>query len=1369
MKLKDAKIYVKKFNRVKTNTPKTAFLFIEDNPANAVDFMAVKPFGIKYIIEPRFDDRGRLIKDEYKVNSKLSTSEEIEVLDMRRLGTALKRNKPIAINLNPIFKAAEKDKKKFNWKNAPLIERINSAIDTIAQKCKDYDYETVIVYSIDMTLEHPNLIPNSRIFPIIWKLKDAESKSETIDYLMLTNINEDRSTKHIILYDHGVFNYKRAFALVSRYIRKAKSVDSSKEVSDDMSRTISSESDRVVFDLQKLTGAGDVDIKRIIMSNRNEIDKAKAITTLTIMKQAVASSSEINRFVGDVVDKNIESEKIENYSNKYKEFTLKYEKPIDPKIISDSVHNSVMSAAAKAANKDIDVSQMKNRRQAEMDQIFMSDIKKVVNELALKNDGFELKNIRVKKVDAPTSKDIRNTQEEEIRITYENFAGNENTIIFKIPKLINGMYFRHYGQKKALMYQVIPDIVTKPKPDVVRIATNYSVIKITKKGKAAKNYFQIYIGGQKMPVALPLAYWIGTDALLKAMGIEFTVHNEKETKDDLFINGKYYSVYPNDEGQYGIVNGLKRVLKKNEDDLASFEADTDQEFYENLLKETFGSARMLLILQNIRQNFMDPITKDIAIQKNIPITLPAILIYGVNYLERAPVTRLTDLTKSRLRYSEVMVQSISKILQASYNDYKSRAAVGDESAQIFVDPNIVIKDLQQSTLLTIVETVNPIEEIQTLTRFKPMGPGGIPSKAAVTLAVRNLDKTYYGIVDPADTPESDSIGISQQFVVSQDLSNSRGFFPQYSSSNKNQIFGIGSALTPFAKHDDTNRLQMAANQIRQAIPLQNPQPPVVQTGYENVVREMLSNSFVKKSPVNGTIVEIVAKSKIVVKGTDGKLHSIPINPMKLHSGSGKSAGSIFNPKIKVGDKVIVDQILAEGSHIKDGILSMGRTLLTALMPYSGFTYEDSLCISQRLADEHELTSIHVLEYEFFFDENLELETLSAIGDKLNSGSPLIIFKKAGGEGLFLEPDEYDDNDNDSLDIVEDISTKTILSPNCVVEAIEIYSNKDIADEFKQYQVGGIGGHTYKGNPFVGSYLLVRVSQILPITAGDKLCNRHGNKGVISRVVPTELMPTWRGNPIDIIYNPLSVVGRMNMGQILEMYLGLCCKELGIKVLESKKNKVKVMKYITDFYTAIDATKDKRISKVVINGYNKVINSNYSKFINELEAGKDFTSLAPQFEECKIEDIQIAMKQLGLKEAYTIDLPEIGVKTVRPVAIGYQTWYKLEHIVENKIHARSTGAVQANLQGVAGKKRGGAAKLGELDVSALISYNATTFLKEAFTLSSDDHGQKNQVINDIIQNGEAHLPDEAPTSPSKEILANYMIGMQLKVAGLHDDF
>jgi DNA-directed RNA polymerase subunit beta len=284
---------------------------------------------------------------------------------------------------------------------------------------------------------------------------------------------------------------------------------------------------------------------------------------------------------------------------------------------------------------------------------------------------------------------------------------------------------------------------------------------------------------------------------------------------------------------------------------------------------------------------------------------------------------------------------------------------------------------------------------------------------------------------------------------------------------------------------------------------------------------------------------------------------------------------------------------------------------------------------------------------------------------------------------------------------------------------------------------------------------------LKIGLGDKLCNRHGNKGIIALVEKEEFMPkTPWGESLDIIFNPIGVVARMNIGQMYELYCGLISKALA-KIITKTNNKAQIIKVMGDVIGMLDKSSNKQHTKKMIAKLKSMSATQFKLMVDQIRTHNVVPIVVPPFNSPANKEIGQAMKYLKLKPSYPLTLPEFGIKTKNPVAVGYLYLAKLEHIGDMKLHARSTGpTVGKTLQPTGGKRREGGQRMGEGDTWAMLSYNATTALSEFFGPMSDDIKTKNEIITDIVQTGQAEFRD-TQASPTKDLLNAYFTGMMLE--------
>jgi len=389
--------------------------------------------------------------------------------------------------------------------------------------------------------------------------------------------------------------------------------------------------------------------------------------------------------------------------------------------------------------------------------------------------------------------------------------------------------------------------------------------------------------------------------------------------------------------------------------------------------------------------------------------------------------------------------------------------------------------------------------------------------------------------------------------------------------------------------------------------------------------------------------------------------------------------------------------------------------------------------------------------------------LAEIGDETEKGQPLL--RKTIGEIEQLIGFEETE--------VSEVSAGQYIhkSPGGRIVDIEVFSNVS-ADVFPQLKIlimktnkkygkpprekFTIGGVTIKG-----VLVRFRIEQELKISGGDKLCNRYGNKGIISLVEKDENMPrTPFGDRIDVILNPLGIIGRMNIGQLYEMYCGLISKELGKRVTDLK-DKTKIISLLKTVLVKLDGSESQKSSARFINSLSKLSAQKFKLFIDQIKKTGFVPIVVPPFQSPKYQDVSSALKVLGLKPAYHLYLPEFNTKTSMPVPVGYMYVSKLEQIGEGKIYGRSTGpTISKTAQPTAGKRHEGGQRLGELDTYSFISYNCLTLLAEMMGPLSDDYITRDEIVSDIIQTGNAayRVPK---ISPARDLLNSYFASLMLE--------
>ena len=678
-----------------------------------------------------------------------------------------------------------------------------------------------------------------------------------------------------------------------------------------------------------------------------------------------------------------------------------------------------------------------------------------------------------------------------------------------------------------------------------------------------------------------------------------------------------------------------------------------------------------------------------------------------------------------------------------------------------------------SQLSQFMDQTNPLAELTHKRRMSALGPGGL-SRDRAGFAVRDVHHSHYGRMCPIETPEGPNIGLitslttyatineygfleapyrkvekgegrttgeieyltadlEDEFIIAQSnepltednkFANQRvvargkngvvDIFPSneidYMDVSPKQIVSIGAAMIPFLENDDANRALMGANMQRQAVPLLKAEAPIIGTGIE--YRAAKDSGVVIVSTSDGVIEKVSADEILVKRDSDGK-----IDRYKLLKFKRSNQGTTINqrPMVKQGEKVSRGTVMADGPSTDMGEIALGKNILIAFMTWEGYNYEDAILLSEKLVVEDALTSVHIEEYESEArDTKLGAEEITRdipnvgedmlkdlddrgiirIGAEVGAGDILVGKVTPKGETeLTAEERLLRAIFGEKAREVRDTSLRVPHGEAGIIVDVKIYSREN-GDEL---------------SPGVNQTVKVYVATKRKISVGDKMCGRHGNKGVISRILPEEDMPYLPdGTPVQIVLNPLGVPSRMNLGQVLEVHLGLAAKKLGW-----------------------------HIATPVFDGANEY-------------------------------DIMEALKEAGYPEDGKIQLRDgrSGEFFDNPVTVGYMYMLKLHHLVDDKIHARSTGPYSlVTQQPLGGKAQFGGQRFGEMEVWALEAYGAAHTLQEILTVKSDDIVGRVKTYEAIVK-GE-NIPE--PGIPeSFKVLIKELQSLALDVKILSED-
>ena len=705
-----------------------------------------------------------------------------------------------------------------------------------------------------------------------------------------------------------------------------------------------------------------------------------------------------------------------------------------------------------------------------------------------------------------------------------------------------------------------------------------------------------------------------------------------------------------------------------------------------------------------------------------------------------------------------------------------------------------------SQLSQFMDQTNPAAGITHKRRLSALGPGGL-SRERAGFEVRDVHTSHYGRMCPIETPEGPNIGLigslatyarinpygfietpyrrvvdgkvtddidyltadeEENYTIAQanELFNletrefghtdedgvfhksarvlcrtrdANGVFGepdevdpmnvQYMDVSPRQMTSVATSLIPFLEHDDANRALMGSNMQRQAVPLLRPNAPLVGTGIEHRIAVDSGEILVTQ---NAGVVDYVDGQTIIVEREDGEYDEYLVPKFQR---SNQSGCMNHKPIVKKGDRVEVGDVLADGPSCDGAELSLGQNLMVAYMPWEGFNYEDAIIISERVVAEDLLTSIHISEYEIDARDtklgpeeitreipnisedmisDLDADGIIRIGAEVNPGDVLVGKVTPKGETeLTAEERLLRAIFGEKAREVRDTSLKVPHGAGGRVINVVRSSRLD-GDELA---------------PGVNELVRVFVAQKRKIQQGDKLSGRHGNKGVISRILPVEDMPYLAdGTPIDVILNPLGVPSRMNVGQLLECHLGWAAKWGWSDAEETDEVVAGPMHVATPVF---DGATEKEISDVIEKANRNLVNMHKEKYgdLARLE-------FVPQ------------LSRTGKTWLYD---GRTGEKFRELITVGQSYILKLGHLVDDKIHARSTGPYSLiTQQPLGGKAQFGGQRFGEMEVWALYSYGASNVLQEILTIKSDDTSGRVKSYEAIVK-GESIPAPEVPES------------------------
>lgn len=738
----------------------------------------------------------------------------------------------------------------------------------------------------------------------------------------------------------------------------------------------------------------------------------------------------------------------------------------------------------------------------------------------------------------------------------------------------------------------------------------------------------------------------------------------------------------------------------------------------------------------------------------------------------------TDFKNKRIRYLEYILYS--ELMRNVYSMCISSKEVSEPKFN--VKSTRILEECNISSSVQFDFCINPIDELTKLSKTTLMGPGGFKERQHVQSYLKDISPSMYGRICPVDTPDRDNCGILQNLLPNTMLDENLKFKEEYLEK---QIVSAPVSMVPFLEHDDQTRLQMSASQMRQAIMLKNFDKPLVGSGCENLYTRF--SQFIHIAKNDGKVIYF-DKKWIVVKYVDNTIDSFMVDHRHIYTEN----LDWMRAYVGNGDSFEKGQILAESNFCKNGHIVFGRNLLTAVMGYYGDNYEDGIVISDKLVNEDIFTSMHYIDLSFTIPPHKVLMSLS---DKEYMPLPKIGQKLKVGES-YAKIKDIPSNPQDFASIFEEESCLTVKK-DIMITNIEIYANEwndgipewkdwvetkiedqelsqqklqdiafenfekdDALDFIKKHSIDRFGNtskYRIKGELVNGIHVKMFGAYQRKIKIGDKIGNRHGNKGVISRIVPEKDMPKMDdGRHVDICINPLGIISRMNIGQLFELHFGMSINDLKIKLsnmLSLGISQDEIRSYLLGFVKIIDKTENSWYSTQFEIQLPEIITDDFIKSL---------TFIQPPFESMKIDDEISLLKYTNTPFEYNIVDPRTGMKILNPIAVGVMYFFRMVHIAENRVAARGVGTyMRKTMQPLSGRKNTGGQRLGEMETACLIAHDALDNLHEFFTTKSDCIDLKNKYIRSQIEFEDSEKVEVDSIPESVKLLNSYLMVCGLK--------
>ena len=951
--------------------------------------------------------------------------------------------------------------------------------------------------------------------------------------------------------------------------------------------------------------------------------------------------------------------------------------------------------------------------------------------------GITVKDISItEKPERSNYNEIRKTLSKILKINLVYTKGADNIDIpldYEIPWLINN-HFYIGGNYKVGIYQLYDKPIIIVKDNIIKIkTTSFQSFNIEKKKPTKRNniVYEAQVFGKKFAYAR---------LLIAKIGIE-------ECKRRFFLDNNFDPIAGS---EYESKNDAMKALRS---DVVSILKNVSID-KERLFKTIFPKLSNAELVESIDLiTDIDVFTRRYLSTGNIIEEFAHVLEFG-SYDD-------ADYANKRLRFAEQIIYCwLIKDLYQLFMQIKSKSV---KKLRFNINNKVILSNANVSSIVQFDTCINPLYELAILSRTSLSGPGGF-KKENVPQSMRDIHPSMLHLIDPCDTGDRDGCGTTQ-YVVPTAKFHTDGCIE--SPGKDSPVNSISTSFVPLCEHDDPVRLQMSSSQQRHAVMLDKFDLALVQSGIEG----MYSNytTFLYTAEENGSVI-YKDNDIVIVKYDSGTFKTFHVGYRKLYI----SVLDFYHVYYNVGDRFNKGDIIAESNFMKNSKICLGRNLRCCITPWYGYNYEDAIVVSERVKREKIFCSVHYKEIVIEVPNNKVLlnitdsketyKVIPAVGDHVRIGEtiakiktidkerfPSVIFEKcqevtSDEDGEVIDIKVYANKWNTDFDQFNDFVKSSLEKAKADREKMVKEVSKFLNAEELEKLVSTLeinktekNNYKFKGDVIDGVRIELTIKYERNLQIGDKLANRHGNKGTISRFVPDELMPvnTEDGTHADIVINPLGIVSRMNVGQVFECHLAEAIMNLRKKCHadlhpESGNDPATdpVKDYIKGFIDIIDCTENKTYSTQAKETIDKL---NYQQLCSLVD---NFTVIQPPFQSIGTDELKKAMEYTNTKYEVTAYDPVSKSNIVNPITFGWLYYMELNHISQDKIAYRGIGPYSTKTnQPLCGRTRKGGQRLGEMEIWAVIAHGDEKNLNEFITTKSDSIQLRNKYIGHCIGNDE----------------------------------